>query len=182
MNNPTPQRETRYKCYKNKLNHVLRNAKRLYYEKKIEESKSNVKSTWRLLNEVLNRRKGKQKLPSIFKLGDQELPDPNEIAEHFCEYFTNIGPNLANKLQKSTKSYKYFLTDNFPNSLFLREISKQEVDDICSSLSPGKAIGYDGIPFNIIKETITSISSPFTHIFNLSLTSRVKDCTCCSIV
>ena len=58
-----------------------------------------------------------------------------------------------------------FLQTIFPtSSLFLREISEQEVIDICCSLSPGKAIGYYGITFNIIKETITSISRPLTHI------------------
>ena len=34
LNNPTPSNEYRYKCFKNKLNHSLRIAKRLYYEKK----------------------------------------------------------------------------------------------------------------------------------------------------
>ena len=50
LNNPTAQTEFLYKCYKNKLNHSLRVAKRLYYGNKIEETKSNIKRTWRLLN------------------------------------------------------------------------------------------------------------------------------------
>ena len=35
-------------------------AKRLYYEKQIEKLKSNVKATWKVLNEILNRNKGKR--------------------------------------------------------------------------------------------------------------------------
>ena len=43
--NPTPYREKLYKSYKNKLTHSLRVAKRLYYNKKLDEYKSNAKST-----------------------------------------------------------------------------------------------------------------------------------------
>ena len=41
-----------YKRYKNKLTFLLRNAKKLYYEKKIEYAKTNMKDTWKILNEV----------------------------------------------------------------------------------------------------------------------------------
>ena len=44
-----------YKTYKNKLNHTLHLAKRLYCEKKLQDVKSNTHATWKILNEVLNR-------------------------------------------------------------------------------------------------------------------------------
>ena len=43
--NSTPYREKLYKSYKNKLTHSLRVAKRLYYNKKLDEYKSNAKLT-----------------------------------------------------------------------------------------------------------------------------------------
>ena len=46
-----------YKTYKNKLNCTLRLAKRLYFEKKLEDVKSNTHATWKILNEILNRKK-----------------------------------------------------------------------------------------------------------------------------
>ena len=45
-----------YKTYKNKLNHTLRLAKRLYYEKKLQDVKSNIHATWKILNEVLTEK------------------------------------------------------------------------------------------------------------------------------
>ena len=65
LNNSNSSNEKAYKSYKNKLTHSLRVAKRLYYEKQIEKLKSNVKATWKVLNEILNRNKGKRGLPSI---------------------------------------------------------------------------------------------------------------------
>ena len=64
---PTSFRENLYKSYKNKLTHSLRVAKRLYYNKKLYEYKSNAKSTWKLLNDLINKKKSKCKLPSFFK-------------------------------------------------------------------------------------------------------------------
>ena len=156
---------------KDKLSRSLKAAKRLYYWNKIEETKSNIKRTWRLLNEILNKKSWKHNLPSVFQSGNQELSDPAQIADQFCKYFTNIGPSLPNNLPVSQKSYRSFLSGNFVNSLFFEEISEQEVINLCTLLRSGTATGFDNIPMSLIKETIISISSPLTHIFNLSITS-----------
>ena len=77
-------------CYKNKLTHFLRVAKRLCYNKKLCEYKSNAKSTWKLLNDLINKKKSKRKLPAFFKSNEEEIFNPIHIASRFCEYFTNI--------------------------------------------------------------------------------------------
>ena len=67
LNDPIPENEHIYKKYKNKLNHSLKIAKRLYYVEQIERAKSNLKGTWKILNEIFNRRKSKQRLPSLLR-------------------------------------------------------------------------------------------------------------------
>ena len=57
------------------------------------------------------------------------------------------------------------------NSLFFEDFSEQEVINLCSSLHSGTATGIDNVPMSLIKETITLIGSPLTHILNLSITS-----------
>ena len=81
LNNPNSPNENTYKSYKNKLTHSLRVAKRLYYEKQIEKLKSNVKATWKVLSEILNRNKGKHGLPSVFRADSHEISDPKEIVK-----------------------------------------------------------------------------------------------------
>ena len=44
LNDPNPRIEFKYKQYKNKLNHSLRIAKRLYFESKIEQDKNRLRS------------------------------------------------------------------------------------------------------------------------------------------
>ena len=106
LRNPCAENEAIYKKYKDKLNNSLRTAKRLYYESKLEHLKSNIKGTWMLLNEILNRKKRKTSLPSIFKTNSREFSDTKEIANQFCNFFTNIGPNLARKIPNSDRSHK----------------------------------------------------------------------------
>lgn len=47
----------KYKTYKNKLTLLLRTAKKQYYAMQLDKSKDNIKQTWRILNNVINRNK-----------------------------------------------------------------------------------------------------------------------------
>ena len=168
IQNPSTDREIIYKHYKNKLNHSLRIAKRLYYERKLDKVKSKTRDTWRLLNEILNRKKKKVKTSPIFKADDREFSDPVEIANKFCTYFTNIGPSLAKNIQ-SLHSHRCFLTGSFTQSIYLNPTTKEEIIEIAKTFISGKAAGYDQIPMSIIKQSIHLISEPLTHIINLSI-------------
>ena len=48
-----------------------------------EECKSNMKSTWRLLNKVITKRKSRNSVQSSFIIDNKEITDPMEIANHF---------------------------------------------------------------------------------------------------
>ena len=98
-----------------------------------------------------------------------EISDPEEIANRFCNYFTNIGPNLARKIQPSTVSHMDFLNDSFINSIFLSPIDEGEIIEIANTFATGKAVGYDCIPMSIIKQSISITSTPLAHVFNLSI-------------
>ena len=87
LNYPSPANENTYKRFKSKLIHLLWIAKRKIYENQLKCAKN----TWKILNEVINWKKE----PSDFFVNNRNISNPREIANHFCEYFTNIGPNLS---------------------------------------------------------------------------------------
>ena len=161
-------RQSIYKSYKNKLNHSLRTAKRLYYEKKLNNVQSNTRATWKVLNEILNRSKRNSNRCSTFKADDREITDPVEIANKFCSYFSSIGPNLARGIQLSA-SHRSFLNGSFTQSIFFNPTTQDEIAEIAKTFLPGKAAGYDQIPMTVIKESILLVSEPLTHIINLSI-------------
>ena len=128
LNSPTADNTDRYKRFKNKLNNLLRIAKRHYYEDLIEHNKSNCKKTWSILNEVINKNKRRNsRLPSTFVINDNDCSDSPIIADHFCDYFSNIGPNLSKKLPTVPVSHTFFLTGNFTNTMFFEPTTEQEI-------------------------------------------------------
>ena len=138
-------------------------------KKKIEYAKTNMKDTWKILNEVANGKKSSKKPPHYFKINGQDVSSPTEIANHFCDYFTDIGPNLANKITASSRSHQSYLSGNFVNSIFFEAATETEVIAIVNSLRPGTAAGYDSIPTWSVNKFIGVILKPLTHIINLSL-------------
>ena len=54
ITSPSLSNERKYKAYKNKLNHLIRIAKRKYYDTKFESAKNDLRTTWKLLNEVFS--------------------------------------------------------------------------------------------------------------------------------
>ena len=167
LRNPTMDRQSIYKCYKNKLNYSLRIAKRLYYEKKLNNVQSTL-ATWKVLNDILNRSKINSNRCSTFKAGYCEITDPVEIALKFCSYFASIGPNLARGKQSSVYSV-VFLMVPYTVNILQPYTTQDEIAEIAKTFLPGKAGGYDQIPMTIIKESILFVFEPLTHIINLPI-------------
>lgn len=109
-----------------------------------------MRATWRLLNDVVNSKKLRPTPNSVFKIGDQEMSDQMEIANRFFHYFSNIGPNLAKRIQSAT-SHKNFLSCDFSQSMFLDFATQEEIVDITCKLPTGKSARYGNIPVSIIK-------------------------------
>ena len=134
-----------YKRYRNKLNHSLHLAKRSYYEAKLKSLTANIKGTWNILNQIINRTRRPNKLPSTFVVSNnQDISDPCLIANQFCNFFTNLGPSLARKIPTSVKSYRFFLPERSFSSFEFRGILK-----LSSSLA--SAIAFS--PSNTVRKS-----------------------------
>ena len=86
-----------FKHMKMKVNYAIRDARRKYYIKKIDENEGNLKQTWKVLNHAMNR---KCKTSNIGKLciEKREICDPGDIAESLNDHFVSIGKKLAKEI------------------------------------------------------------------------------------
>ena len=127
---------TDYIINSNKLNTLIRIDKRNYYDEPICLVKNNLQETRKLLDEVINnlKFKGKPSLPNIFNHGNQTLSDPVEIAKQFCEYFANVGPNLAKQIPLVDIPFNSFLTDRISETIFIYPTDITKVSNIRQSL------------------------------------------------
>ena len=163
--------EIRYKLYKNRLKHTIIAAKKMYYQRLLSENKSNLKQSWKILKDIIG--KGGQRLCNTqFLIDDVLVTDKNVIANRFNEFYSNIGPSLAQTIPVSHKNPEDYLKGNYVNSMFLNPVDEVELCNVMSKLR-NSASGLDNLRPEIIKRVCLSIVQPLVHIFNLSFKQGV---------
>ena len=174
LSSPTESNRLKHTRYRNDLTSLLRSAKQNYYSEQFEKEKSSIKNTWKVINSVL-----KSNTPSkttTINIHNQTINDPRLIAEHYNNFFVNIGPNLANKIPDCTSHFQDYLPDANSHSIFFNPVTEHELSSIVFNLPNKKSSGHDFVNCPLIKEVIDVISKPLTFIMNLSLsTGRIPD-------
>ena len=114
-----------------------------------------------------------QKFPNKVNLGSKFITSTDSIAGNFCKYFTEIGPNLANKISTPLTSFDTYLSKRC--YIFQPEIalSINELKDAFYSLKTSESPGYGGISSNIIKQCFGTLNRPLYYIYNISLQAGV---------
>ena len=156
------------KTYRNKLKNVLAKAEKDHFAKLLEANKSNMKKTWMILKDIINKNR-QSRVQSQFKISDgSTISNKQMISEKFNDFFINIGPSLADKITKQDKSPAFYLGNKLENSIFIEPVSAHELDDILKTLRKC-APGYDEINIDIFNLCLPCIKHSLLYILNLSL-------------
>ena len=158
-----------YKTSRNKVNIELRNAKKDYYSSKIAGQKFNPKKAWKSINNLL----GRQNKPTVvneINLGGKHFTTPKDIAEGFNDYFSNIGPDLASKIDTSNYNFETYTKTAESEFAAFQPVTVSHVCRLLHGLSSNKATGIDKISCKIIKIAAPAISDSLTFIFNQAIT------------
>jgi len=170
----TEESQLKYKNYKNRLTSILRSSEKLYYADKLVKYKNDLKMTWRTLNEITQRKKKKKSNVNEFKSEDNIITDDKEIANCFVNFFTNIGPKLAEKIDKCPgRNYSNFLSNSVVNSMYLSPVTEDEIIKIVSKFRNKTSCGYDDMNMTVVKQIIVSIVQPLKHICNRSFETGI---------
>ena len=112
LKHQTTHKENIYKIYRNKLNSLLRKAKKEYFAKKLDHHKHNMRNTWKTIKCILNKSKS-TKFATKFKYNNKVYTNPVDIANGFNNFCINIGPHLANSIDTSADDdYHHYLLKN----------------------------------------------------------------------
>ena len=169
LNHPTVYNMNRYKKYRNKLTTIIRTSRKMHYAEKLNQVKSNMKSTWRIINDLIGKKQNP--LPNDKFTMNENIINPQDTANTFNSYFINIGPNLSNNIGNQNKDFTTFLTKPTQFSMFLNPTNPNEIIKITKDLNTSKSYGHDRISTSLLKQIIHVIASPLTYIFNLSITT-----------
>ena len=128
--NPNDKDRQKYTKYKNKLNHIIKVAKKMHYEEQLVMHKQNSKIVWKTINQILNKPNKNSKIAKSF-VGNNStdiIDDPIDIANKFNDYFVKIGPNLANQINVNDhETFEKFLSGSYQSSFSVDVITESEL-------------------------------------------------------
>ena len=170
--NPSVININKYKRYRNKLTSVIRLARKTYYSNEMNKNKNNTNSVWKLINTLIGKN-SKTDNTDTFCHNDIQFTNPTEVCNTFNDYFTNIGPNLAEQINTNNGHFTQYLSTPSEKSLIFNPTNVNEILDIVKSLNSSRSSGFDGISVCLLKKIIHNIVDPLSHIFNLSLSTGI---------
>lgn len=162
--------EVIYKTYRNILVSSIRTAKKLYYQRKLEENQSNPRKLFGTLLDLTHKSKRSKDLPEQFEINDKLVSDQYQIANHFNDFFATIGSSLNDALPPSTSDPLQFVEPYRGRPFEFHPVNNETICSVILSLK-STGSGTDGISSKILKLICPNISPHLTHVFNLCLLS-----------
>ena len=164
------EKKEEYKRYANMLTKLIKYSKKEYYNHQFHMHKDNLKSTWKVIGTLIKRKTKGQTIPNKLVRNNITYSNPKEIAEQFNEYFVNIGPTLASKIETINEDPTR-LIQRPSSSFFISPTTPAVVKDLFSTLNANKS-SLD-IPNKLIKIACEPLSLLFTNIYNESISSGI---------
>ena len=111
----------------------MRQNKKDYFNKQLEQHRNDTQGTWKVLNSKLENSSEKSGFPENMNINNQSInTETTEAVNGFNEYFVNVGYNLAKDIIDPL--LKDDINENIieinPNNIFLKRISETEVINV----------------------------------------------------
>ena len=112
------------------------------------------------------------RFPKSINVNGKSIKMIIRFAEEFNKYFTNVSPNLASKIQNTSKTFEDFL---FPvqKNMEHKDLTFEEFEKTFKSIKHNKAAGNDYIDGNVIIKAYDEISYPLFMIFHTSFNKGI---------
>ena len=158
----------KFKYYRNRINHLLKISKKVYYSNYFQQHIKNGKKVWNGIRQIVQYKAKNTRTINKIKDDDIEITDPKEIANAFNKYFASVGCNLAEMIDRVDSNPTEYLKTPVTKSFIIAPVTMSEVEREISALKNDKATGPYSIPVKILKLLKTVISKPLATLFNVS--------------
>ena len=115
------------RTYRNIYNLLIKKAKKLYFEKKIENAGNCPKKVWKTLNEISRGARSKEKIDSVFD-GENTIYDTVNIANSFNTHFSKIGSNVKEQIPETEIDFREYLPPRTLQSIFLNPTTPHKIE------------------------------------------------------
>ena len=162
-----------YKQFRNRANNEIKKAKRLYFTNNLELHKHDMKKTWKLINDLNSRHYRTSSCIKEVIIDDQIVNSPNQLAEAFNTYFSNVGSNLSDEIPSSADSNPEDYLDPTDGTFSLQFPSVNTVTRLLKTIDEKKSAGLDNIPNKLLKLAAEVVAPSLTKIFIQSIITGI---------
>ena len=117
----------------------IREAKGNYYKRQLQQCEGNVKKIWNVINTILSRKVSSPTNEKSFKVNDNLISCPSEIADQFNKYFVEVGSNLANQIHSEQNDFRQYLQNRYADEFNFPIVTKDQLFRIVSSMKDSAA-------------------------------------------
>ena len=89
-------------------------------------------------------------------------------ANALCDFYTNIGKTIENKIPQSKRNFKDYLTQLYHKQILRKPCTELEINDIIKSLNVSKSAGPNSIPTNLIHTSLIILIPILTILIKIS--------------
>ena len=162
-----------YVLFHNAINRDIKAAKKSYWSSYFEQSKNDMKKTWKGIRQLVNI-----KNPSISNItqinsSGTNVTDPKQIANAFNNFFVNVGRNTGKSIPTSSKNPTTYLKNRIPLDFIIAHTTEDEILKIILSLDESKSTGPSSIPVRLLKTAAPYIILPLCKLINISFHTGV---------
>ena len=150
------------------VNRMRRRLKREYFDQRLDGVIGDLRATWEVLGEVLRGRRGRAGLACrYFKQDGGVVTEGGQIAEGFCDFYSQVGPKLAARLGKERDgAFLEYMGRRVEESIIWSPTTPDEVEELCRALDTGKAAGWDGVAPRVVKGVARELAGSLSRLFN----------------
>ena len=159
-----------YRNIRNQANRLNEKLKREYFTHKIASCEGDLKSTWKTINNVLNKKSKTTNIASL-NIEGKHISSNADIAESINNFFCTIGETLSDKILSARNPLlenDYVINPEKTRFQF-HVIDTLQLDKVFSKFKTSKGCGTDGIASCFLKIALPVISESLCDMFNLSI-------------
>ena len=152
--------------------YLIRDVTKKFYCKKIEENKDDMKGTWKILKQSVNKGNNATTCIDSIVHENQTITDTKLMPEIFNDHFVDIGEKLANKIDET----RIDPLENLPETekrFTLKIVNPNKVYRAISELKNGKSTGIDNFLNQAFKVSKDVVTNSLTDILNTCIKHKI---------
>ena len=161
-----------FRVQNKRVKKLILEAKEEYTKDLLEQTDGNPRKFWRCINEISGLGKSKNK-KGVTKLIDDFGNEYRnmEAAEYMNEYYTDAGPQLAQKMK--TPWYPNDCLKNITTSFSFEFVTESLVRKLVSEIKISKSSALDNLSSRLLKDAFSTLIFELTYLYNTCIETSI---------